>query len=175
MRTALDAPIDALDDPERRFVGNVRDHGWAATHVFADHEGPGFTFSTGFWVKTGQPELILFGMKQDITHDILWDLYRDAAAGKALPIAAANDQAFANLPAYAFPVAKRFYPDYLGWGRWFYAGDDFPCLHVVWPDRAGVFPWEAGFDPHFVGLQPDLTEHGWSTALGKRDSGSSPG
>jgi hypothetical protein len=35
----------------------------------------------------------------------------------------------------------------------------------VWPDRAGVFPWEAGFDPAFAGDQVDLTEDGWRAAL----------
>ena len=67
--------------------------------------------------------------------------------------------------AYVFPVAKRHYANHLGWSRWFYAGDDFPCQQIVWPDRAGLFPWEAGFDPTFANKQPDLTEHGWLAAL----------
>jgi len=48
-----------------------------------------------------------------------------------------------------------------GESRWFYGGDDFPCLQIVWPDRAGRFPWEADFDAQFEGNQPDLTEQGW--------------
>ena len=72
---------------------------------------------------------------------------------------------FANLPAYLFPVAKAYYAEHFGWNRWFYAGDDFPCLQLIWPDRNGVFPWEKGFDETFREDQPDLSEHGWLTSL----------
>jgi len=164
MRTALDAPADRLDEHERSFVANIREHGWFRTGVFPDDEGPGFSYSTGIWVTTRQPELIVFRLRDDLAHDVFWDLYRDAAAGRGLPLGQRTDQVFANLPAYVFPVAKRYYADYLGWGRWFYGGDDFPCLQIVWPDRAGLFPWEPGFDSAF-GDQPDLTEHGWLAAL----------
>jgi hypothetical protein len=165
MRTALDAPIEALDGSERAFVAQVREHGWFDTAVFGDDQGPGFSFTTGLWVNTGQPELIMFGMKREIAHDVLWDLFRDAKLGAPLPIGEPTDKAFANLSAYAFPVSKRFYSDYLGWSRWFYGGDEFPCLQIVWPDREGVFPWEPGFDPAFAADQTDLTETGWQAAL----------
>jgi len=167
MRTVLDLPIEALDDSERAFVAQVREHGWFDTAVFGDDEGPGFSFTTGLWVATGQPELIMFGMKREIAHDVLWDLFRDAEAGAALPIGEPTDKVFANLLAYAFPVSKRFYSHYLGWSRWFYGGDEFPCLQIVWPDREGVFPWESGFDPAFAADQTDLTENGWQAALMK--------
>ena len=118
-------------------------------------------------MTTGQPELIMFGIKREIAHDVLWDLFREAKAGAALPIGELTDKAFANLLAYAFPVSKRFYSDYLGWSRWFYGGDEFPCLQIVWPDREGAFPWEPGFDAAFAADQTDLTESGWKTALVK--------
>lgn len=59
-------------------------------------------------------------------------------------------------------VAKRHFANFLGWSRWFYGGDEFPCLQLVWPDRSGLFPWEPDFDPEFGGDQPDPTEQGWT-------------
>jgi hypothetical protein len=165
MRTALDAPIDALDQGERSFVAKVREHGWVRTNILGDAEGPGFAFTTGFWANTGQPELIIFSTKSDIARDVLWHLFRSAKAGLSLPSGTITDAVFANLPAYAFPVAKRHYADYLGWSRWFYGGNEFPCLQIVWPDRESAFPWENSFDREFEGDQPDLTEHGWLAAL----------
>lgn len=165
MKTALDAPTAALDGPEQRFVADVREHGWFHTTVSANAEGPGFSFTTGFWVNAGHPELILFGMKGEIAHDVLWDLFRDAKREKPLVVGKPMGDVFGNQPACLFPVAKRFYAEYLGWSRWFYGGDDFPCLQIVWPDREGMFPWEAGFDPAFAGSQPDLTERGWQGAI----------
>lgn len=165
MRTALDAPVDTLDRDEQSFVGKVREHGWFDTHILADDEGPGFSFTTGLWLGTRQPELIMFATKHDIAHNVFWSVFHDAAAGIALPVGRRTNSVFTNLAAYAFPVAKRFYPELLGWSSWFYGGEDFPCLHIVWPDRTGVFPWEEGFDEAFVGDQPDLTEQGWQKAI----------
>lgn len=165
MQTALDTPFEALDRSEREFVAKVRESGFFSTSVVGDDEGPGFSFTTGFWVSARQPELIMFSVKHEIAHDVFWDLFRDAKAKKAIPLGRKTDQLFANLPAYAFPVAKRFYADHLGRSRWFYGGDGFPCIQIVWPDREGVFPWEPGFDPEFADDQPDLTENGWRDSL----------
>ena len=159
--TALDASPDVLDESEGSFVAKIREHGWFRTNVFGDDEGPGFSYTTGFWVSANEPEVMIFSTKGEIAHDVCWDLFRDAQSGKSLPIGARTDAVFANLPAYAFRVAKGYYRDFLGWSRWFYGGDDFPCLQIVWPDRAGRFPWEPEFDAEFEPDQPDLSERGW--------------
>jgi hypothetical protein len=161
MQTALDAPYDALDHGERSFVAEIKEHGWFRTSVLGDDEGPGFAYTTGFWVNANQPELITFSIKQTVVHNVFWELFRDTTAGRPLPVGVRTDDVFANLPAYVFPVAKRHYPDFLGWSRWFYGGDDFPCLQIVWPDRDGRFPWEPDFDTEFRNDQLDLTDRGW--------------
>jgi hypothetical protein len=165
MLTALDAPPDALDEAEQSFVAKIREHGWFRTSIFGEEEAPGYAFTTGFWVNASQPELIIFSMKNETAHSVLWDLFRDAKSGQALPVGKRTDAVFANLPAYAFPVARRHYRDLLGWSWWFYGGGDFPCLQIVWPDRDGRFPWQPDFDVEFAGDQPDLTERGWTNEI----------
>ncbi len=140
MFTALDAADDALDDSEKSFVANIGEHGWFRTGVFGENDAPGFSYTTGFWVNARQPEVIMFGMKDEIAHNVFWDLFRDAKAGQGLPIGRRSDAVFGNNPAYAFLVAKRHYAGHLGWSRWFYGSAEFTCLQIVWPDRAGVFP-----------------------------------
>jgi len=165
MLTALDASDDAFDDGERNFVSNIREHGWFRTNVFAEAEFPGFSYTTGFWVSLRRPEIITFSLRSETTHDIYWDIFRDARGGIEIPIGRRTNEIFANNPAYVFLVAKKRYPEYLGWSRWFYGGDDFPCLQLVWPDRAGLFPWDSGADEAFLSSQPDLTEDGWLASL----------
>jgi hypothetical protein len=48
--TALDAPELALDEDERKFVQNIRQHGWFRTQIFPESDYPEFSFTTGFWV-----------------------------------------------------------------------------------------------------------------------------
>ena len=165
MRTLLDAPSDALDPTGHAIVAKVRADGFFRAEVFADAIGPGYSYSTGFWVSTGQPEIVLSSVKGVIAHDVFWDMFRLAKASRPLSLRQPTDQVFANRTVYAFPMDKRFYADQLSWSRWFYGGEDFPCLQIVLPDHKGVFPWEAGCDPDFAGNQPDLTEHGWQASL----------
>lgn len=166
MRTALDAPTDALDEQERNFVAQIREHGWFRTSVFAEGDKPGFSYATGFTVNAGAPELIMFSLKDETAHDIFWELFRHAQAGGRLPLAIPTPDVFGGgVLAYAFPVAKRHYRDHLGWSIWFYGGSDFDCWQIVWPDRAGMFPWEVGAEPAFEMNQPDLTDGGWAAAL----------
>lgn len=161
MRTALDFPPDTLNEADQSFLANVREHGWFRTSVFGDDEGPGFSYTTGFWLSARHPELIIFSINHDTAHDMFWNLFRCATSGEPLPIGKRTNAIFTNLAAYAFPVAQQHYADFLCQSRWFYRGDNFPCLQIVWPDRAGLFPWEQGFNVEFQADQLDLTEKGW--------------
>jgi Domain of unknown function (DUF4262) len=65
MRTALDSDAEKLDEDELTFVNIIREHGWHRMSVSEDEEGPGFSYTTGFWLA-GFPEIIIFAMKPEI-------------------------------------------------------------------------------------------------------------
>lgn len=165
MRTALDAPFGNLDKEEQNFVSNIMKNGWFGTHVSAESEGPGFSFTTGFWVNLKFPEVIVFSLKAQTAHDLFWHMFREAKAGKPPIIGKPAPEILEDSDVFLFPVAKTQYEAHLGWSRWFYSGDDFPCLQLVWPDDKGIFPWQSGFAPQFAGEQQDLTENGWAASL----------
>jgi hypothetical protein len=169
MRTALDAPLDALDDHEKDFVSNIREHGWFRTSVFAEDGHVGFSYTTGLWLTLGFPEIIVFSLKTETAHSILWDVFRDVKSGKRPPIGKPTD-IFANMDGVLFPVDHEHYAEHLGWSRWFYGGDDFPCLQLVWPDTRGVFPWQPGAEERFREDQPDLTTKGWAAEFNSAGS-----
>ncbi|MFC5554817.1 DUF4262 domain-containing protein [Methylobacterium iners] len=165
MFTALNMPAAEFDAAEQSFVQNIRDHGWVRTTAIAEEGKPGFSFSTGFTKTTKGSELIIFSMDGDVAHDIFWSQYRRAEKGQAPSIGRRAEGVLSNLDVCFFPVAMRYFRDYLGWSRWFYRSDEFPCLQIVWPDPANLFPREPGFDPEFAPDQIDLTEHGWTGHL----------
>ncbi len=168
MKTGLDTPFDQLNDHEQNIVTAIKKHGWFNTRVF-DHEGklPDFSYSTGFCSSLDFPEIIVFSLPKDTTHSILWDVYRDVASGKKLLVGVATPDIFGNANAFLLPVAKRHYDEHLGSSQWFYRGDEFPCLQLIWPDPNGYFPWEPEIGENFKDSQPDLTEHGWSVSIAK--------
>jgi hypothetical protein len=161
MFTALDAPLDRLDKHEQNFVEKVRNHGWFGTHVMPDDEGPGFAYTTGFWLKFRFPEVIVFSMRQQTAQDTFWTIYRELDAGRRPPVGEPTDALFQNAAAVLLPVSLQHYRSHLGWSRWFYGNDEFECLQVVYPDRDGHFPWAADASVEACAAQPDLTEGNW--------------
>jgi hypothetical protein len=161
MITALDTDPARLDGHEQNIVANIREHGWFAHHVGSDAEGPGFSYTTGFWLKFGHPELIMFALPMQAAHDTFWHMYRELAAGRRVPVRAESRDIFENVPAILLPVAQQHYRAHLGWSRWFYAGDDFECLQLIWPDRHGSFPWSPSASENSRAAQLDLTEGNW--------------
>lgn len=162
MRTALDADPARLDKHEQNFVEQIRKHGWFATHVFADKEGPGFAYTTGFWLRFEFPELILFSLPREAAHDTFWHVYRELEAGKRFPIGERIEDIFQNVAAVLLPVSPQRYGEHLGWSRWFYGNDSFSCLQLIFPDASGNFPWSSESTESFRGAQPDLTAGNWS-------------
>lgn len=163
MMTALSAPDSALDDSERRFVAGIREHGWFQTDVFAEGDRPGFSFTTGFWVTLGKPELIVFGFRSEIANGVFRGIFQDLAAGREFPVGSRTPDVFAGLDAFLLPMDPRQYADHLGWSLWFYGGEPFPCLQLAWPDRSGRFPWEPDVDAAVIRAQTDVSDGGWAS------------
>jgi Domain of unknown function (DUF4262) len=162
MRTALDADFSTLDEHEQNFVLQIRKHGWFGTSVFGNEEGPGFSYTTGFWLKFNFPEVITFSLKREIAHDTFWHICRMLENGESLAIGEPIDSIFENIEAAFLPVSEHQFKDHLGWSRWFYGGDAFRCVQLVWTDPNGFFPWQTGYSAEFIEAQPDLTDGKWS-------------
>lgn len=162
MFTALDAPDEKLDDDERDFVRNIREHGWFDNRILPEDKLPGFNFTTGFQITIGRPDLIVFGLPQEAAHNILWDAFRRMKDGLVLESSKPYAEFIDRFDVYFQPVDKAQYHEHLGWSRWFYGGDDFDCWQMIWPDKTGLFPWQSGYDERFVAMQPDLSSGDWS-------------
>ena len=161
MLTALDAPESTFNNYERNFVAKIREYGWFRTSVFADGDEPAFSYTTGFWVTLGRPEIVVFDLPLETAHSVLWDLFNEAKAGRDLPLRTRVPDIFGRLDACFLSVDRTEYQGRLLSSLWFYRGDSFPCLQLVWPDRDNLFPWEPGFDPQLIGRQHDLADGGW--------------
>jgi hypothetical protein len=159
--TALDADPAQLDEHEQNFVAMIRKCGWFGTQVAGDKDGPGFTYTTGFWLQFEFPEVVVFGLGRQVARDTLWHMYRQLEAGKSFGIGIREDEIFRNASAVLLPVSPQHYRNHLGWSRWFYGNDEFQCLQLIFPDASGQFPWEA-VSEIVSAAPPDLTAGDWS-------------
>jgi hypothetical protein len=55
-------------------------------------------------------------------------------------------------------VPGKHYEAYLGSAQWYYGGDDFPVLQLIWPDREHRYPWAAPSDAWIRTAQPVLAD-----------------
>jgi hypothetical protein len=162
MFTVLEVPPHFLDKQEQNFVAQIREHGWTNTQVGGAEDRPGFSYTTGFWLKFNHPELIVFALRPKTAHGVFWNVYRALETGKRLVVGEFNNEIFENVPSVFLPVSRQKYSSCITWSRWFYAGDNFECFQLVHPDPHGHFPWSPGISEHELKAQPDLTEGNWS-------------
>ncbi len=161
MITALDADPSNFDEGERKFVANIREYGWSGTSVSAEDGHLGFSYTTGFWKMLAFPELIIFSLRPEAAHEMLWNIFRAREAGRELSQSAPISGILESMNVVLLPVDKRYYREFLGWSRWFYGSDEFPCVQLVWPDQNKLFPWQSGCDASAIRDQQDLTKSGW--------------
>ena len=157
MKTALDVDVTKLDEQEISFIDDVKVHGWAASHVAEDSEGPGFGYTTGFWQRFGVPELIIFSLPMQVAHQIFWNFYNELDGGKRFSENQEISEILVGYDVVLRQVSKTHYPDFFGWNRWFSGGDKFPAQQVFLPNKSGEFPWETLPGSASRIAQPDLS------------------
>lgn len=145
-------------EPDRVLLRNVHDHGCQVMGIAGDNRGPGYVFSIGLYLNYGQPELILFGLNPNDGGAVINTVRDRMAAGRQFAAGDVCDDLLDDRKVCLVEVPFVAYRDYLGTAIWFYAKlrRPFPCLQIVWADRAERFPWETGCDVSIKKCQPVL-------------------
>ncbi len=143
------------DSPtHRKLLQDIEDNGVHIVHVPADDDGPAFTFTVGLWHSFEQPEVIVFGLQQEVAADLLNALADEAAEGKTFLADSRHEGLLVGYPLRFLEVPKDQYAGHFGMALWAYEGDDFPGVQMVWPDKQGRWPWEPGLREGFAQSQP---------------------
>ncbi len=137
----------------------IETHGWALEVVEARPEaeppGAAYAYTIGFPEAVGFPEVLLFGLTPSAANglfELLADLLR---GGTEIPLGAELTGLFDGdlrcrfLPVGA-DVAAPLMATAVAWRR----GQAADAVQLLWPDRNGFLPTEAGFDRRLVLAQP---------------------
>lgn len=147
----------AIADYTKQVENLIATHGWMVQAVFATDTEPGFAYTVGLSAK-GLPELIVFALPPQHATAILnqvaqtmvnignpypeWGLIAEVMEGANCMVVNADRDKTDN---YMFQ-AKYRYPDY-------------KAMQLVWTDLNMKFPWEDGFDPDLIRLQPLMFDY----------------
>jgi len=152
----------ALNDFEQRMVDSIDQHGWFGLHVMAGGDLPGFSYSVGFWESVGAPEFLIYGLPKDLTHAMLWEMFRQFKAGLAIADGERVSGLLEGFDCIIRPVHPSHFDEHVGSARWYRRhrlGDDagLQVFQIFWPGKQqGLFPWEPGCDPAVRDCQPQL-------------------
>lgn len=150
---------------ERKIVGNVCKHGCHINYVFdPDEEEPNFAYSVGFPATLNQPEVIVFGLSQDVMGFMINETLRKCRRGFQLTDRAEISGLLEGHRCIMRAIQPHFIiPDYFNsamWYRRYKIGDHMlDAFQIVWPGaQDGLFPWQDGCAEIVREAQPALYE-----------------
>ncbi|MER7211332.1 DUF4262 domain-containing protein [Streptosporangium sp. NPDC020072] len=147
---------EELDEFDRGTVRRVERDGWAVVMVPEDEDGPGWAFTVGLWHTFRSPEAAMFGLDVEVMRRCLNTLADRVAAGHLMADGQERDDVIRNYPVVTRTVDHSWYRSLFGVALRFYRRPPLSFMEVVWPDRAGLFPWDAQATPRLRDLQPSL-------------------
>lgn len=149
------------DDPkgrseEEKCLADITQHGVHVMRVFGDNEWPNFVYSVGLYHNFRVPEIIILGLKPELSHLMLNEIAKRAAKGETFRIGDTIDGLLQGFAVVLRPVRQELIEPHFGWDLWFYDGQEFPTAQLVWPSTSGVWPWEPSASHDFRVRQPLL-------------------
>ena len=168
-------PNRADDDSERRCIDDILKYGVHILHVTdvsceaqpgetclldapsAMAETAEFSYTVDFWHTHGHPEVLIYGLKLDLRHALLNHINRLIAEGHRFTSGLNSRDVLEGYTCYFERLPMERHRDNLGWDRWFYGGDGFEAVQMLWPNIRGVYPWDTAATPELRAMQPVLT------------------
>ena len=160
----MSVPLPDFSIPHREKIEwMVETHGWALEPVAARPEleppMPGYAYTIGFPAAFGFPEVVLFGLTPAASNGLLTlvaDVLRggtEVALGVELVGLLDN-----GLRCVFAPIELTDWAPLFDTARAWHGETPFDVVQLMWPDRQGFLPYEAGFDERLLFAQPVVGE-----------------
>jgi hypothetical protein len=137
----------------------IDEHGWAMEPVAADRScdppRAGFVYTIGYPERFGFSDVVVFGL-QPVAARGLFDMIAALLdGGTEIPLGVELTGLFDNdLRTFFAPVDVVEHGALFATGVAWRKGAAFPLAQLLWPDRNGFLPYEAGFDQRMRHAQP---------------------
>lgn len=150
------------DDEDARLLDALERVGWIGIGVDPNaYDPPGtprFAYTAGLERTWRHPELIVVGIPWPAAGAVLRGAVERVRRGESYEpgqryadVVAAGDMVVVEV-SHAHRIFTMTY------AMWLYGGEDFRAVQLVWPDAAGRYPWDEGYDHASFGEQEDLSE-----------------
>ena len=129
-------------------ISDIAQYGWSFMYVDADQESgiESFSYTVGFEQSYGHPEIITFGLPAEPAHRILSATAAAIKEGETMPLHEPVENIIGgDLRVKYKPLDHASYNDYLSVAIAAYGTKDFRTQIMLWPDREGNYPFDAGY------------------------------
>jgi len=157
-RDPLAEKFAAMDAAEK-IEWMIETAGWALESIAADAEHdpptPAYAYSVGMMAAVGFPDVAIFGLTPVAANGLVTLVADACRGGTEIPLGVELVGLLDN------ELRCMFAPIQLGvWGPYFltasswYGGQDFEMVQLMYPDRNGFLPYEAGYEQRMRFAQP---------------------
>jgi len=145
-----------LTDGDKTLLSDIESVGWHVLKVLEDEKGPGFAYSVGLFKTYQHPEIIIIGLKLDLAHLLINNISEEVKKGKRYQPEQLYTDILDDFKCLMLNVHKEHYHQYVGYVKWYYAGNNFPLMQCLYPTVKGIYPWENEWPEDLRNLQPIL-------------------
>ncbi|AZO54287.1 DUF4262 domain-containing protein [Mesorhizobium sp. M8A.F.Ca.ET.057.01.1.1] len=146
----------ATDAEEAKALADIEAYGCHILYVLEESDDPPFAYSVGIEHNFDAPELVVIGLKPEISQSIINEYCRRVREGELFQPGQRALGFVKDFDCEFGAVDAGHYPEYFGWDIWFYDGHDFRVMQLIFPNLDGVWPWEPEADDWFRARQPLL-------------------
>jgi len=133
--------------------------GWTIIAVGSDGVNPGYSYTVGLFEKFNHPEMIVFGLPQEVAHHIIHDVANEhAKKDKMIATDCIYNQLMQGFDTAFLKVDLDQMENYLYALQTHYgkACTSVPSIQLIWTDTDNHFPWDKAFNEDFRPAQPLL-------------------
>ncbi|AEH88374.1 DUF4262 domain-containing protein [Mesorhizobium opportunistum] len=147
---------EAKDPAESKALADVEAYGCHILYVLEEDDNPPFSYSVGIEHNFKAPELIVIGLKPEISQSIINEYCRRVRSGEIFEPGQRASGFVNGFDCQFGTVHVGHYREHFGWDIWFYDGLDFRVMQLIFPTTEGVWPWEVDASDWFRARQPLL-------------------
>lgn len=132
-------------NPHEKVCADVHAVGWHVLEVFSeDDSAPLFAYTIGLEQTFGHPELVIFGLNDDldVMHRVLNALGERVRKGERFEHGARKRGVLSGYVCAFARFPKSAFEEHLGQASAFYGGKPFRAVQCIWPDPKKRFPWD---------------------------------
>ena len=132
-----------MTDSDKKVLSDIDEFGCHVISVFdPEDQLPPFTYSVGIQESSGEPEVVVFGLKNTLAQSVVDNYNRRIREGECFEPGRRYTDFLEGFEVYFEPVDRKHYKDHFGYDLWLYGDEEFAVLQLIWPTTSGAWPWE---------------------------------